>query len=910
MRKICGIARIRLLFLLGLLAAAALATALPPAFADEPLVTSNGALEYTQDGDTVEIEEYRPGASPGAVQAAIDELASKGAVSIGPFAFSKADMDSLSLYGVKEIQREAFASSGVKEVLTDASLESIEAEAFSVSKLERIVLGESVANIGDKAFYNCAGLAEILVVDDEDAVFSDLGGALVQKAEGRLIQYPTGSDETEYTVPEGVAEIGSYAFAHAVNLERVVSDHPVSILEYAFSNCGRLAEADFSGSIGAGDPWLGVHAFDGCTALESVSLSVKDAQGDAFYGCTALRDLRFYDGLAALGDFAFEGCESLKSVSLPASLTELGLYPFSGCYSLEEIIVTGTAGTPGSYLNLGDDGVLFRDDGAASTLVRYPAGKQDESYFVPEGVSAIGDGAFDGAGALKGIALRDVKAIGESAFSRCEGIEAMELPDGLEEIGDGAFSETSIRELHVPVSVARIGTGNGGAAFVGMESLEALSFAHGMTSLPERVFYEIGLADGSHIDIYVPMSVIEVVPYPAGGEIVYMPRLGDVTVYGVEGSYILAWAAENLGGQMIGTIAADITGYVAQAYRLVPYQYIITTLIPDNRNLRFVVVDASKLPPGMGLMADGQFYGAPSKLSGANAFTFEVKVYFTLFGEGDHILGEYLMDWQEIRIAVSEPDDGDLAELSEAYYSIDEFVGAPGAGGGYVLVASPGGIVGDQDFLIRDSDEDIALGLSNFRYFKDFWLDGIPLVSGPALAPGQEPGDEDYHASDGSTRVTVYAKTFLRLDAGVHTIAAEFMIPNESGDGKPDTQRVVAQKFRLDIAGGGKDNGGNNNGGGRGSGGNGAGGAGAADADAGAGGAGAAGADPGAGGAGVAGADLGAGGAGVAGADAGAGGAGVAGADPGAGGAAAGAGILLDGLPVGEGGLYYFEIDG
>ncbi|MDR2295604.1 MAG: S-layer homology domain-containing protein, partial [Clostridiales Family XIII bacterium] len=68
------------------------------------------------------------------------------------------------------------------------------------------------------------------------------------------------------------------------------------------------------------------------------------------------------------------------------------------------------------------------------------------------------------------------------------------------------------------------------------------------------------------------------------------------------------------------------------------------------------------------------------------------------------------------------------------------------------------------------------------------------LTRGPTTDPNAE-----YDARDGSTVVTVYAKTLQALDNGEHTAAAEFMIPDPNGG--PAVQHVAAQKFPLELTG-------------------------------------------------------------------------------------------------------------
>ncbi|MDO5151049.1 MAG: leucine-rich repeat domain-containing protein [Oscillospiraceae bacterium] len=75
-----------------------------------------------------------------------------------------------------------------------------------------------------------------------------------------------------------------------------------------------------------------------------------------------------------------------------------------------------------------EDGVLFDKD--KKTLLKYPAGKADEEFTVPEGVETIAPHAFDGCKNLKKVELPEsVKEIGKGAFEDVEDDEEVNLAD-------------------------------------------------------------------------------------------------------------------------------------------------------------------------------------------------------------------------------------------------------------------------------------------------------------------------------------------------------------------------------------------------------------------------------------------------------------------------------------------------
>lgn len=50
-----------------------------------------------------------------------------------------------------------------------------------------------------------------------------------------------------------------------------------------------------------------------------------------------LREIRFTDGVTAIGQFAFAFCSGLKSIELPEGINELGSHAFACCISLEKV---------------------------------------------------------------------------------------------------------------------------------------------------------------------------------------------------------------------------------------------------------------------------------------------------------------------------------------------------------------------------------------------------------------------------------------------------------------------------------------------------------------------------------------------------------------------------------------------
>ena len=108
------------------------------------------------------------------------------------------------------------------------------------------------------------------------------------------------------------------------------------------------------------------------------------------------------------------------------------------------------------------------------------------SLVIPDSVTSIGDGAFDGCSSLCSLVIPDsVTSIGKSAFYDCESLSSLVIPDSVTSIGDKAFKNcTSLSSLIIPDSVTCIGD----SVFSGCCSLESLVIPCSVVNLKGNPF--------------------------------------------------------------------------------------------------------------------------------------------------------------------------------------------------------------------------------------------------------------------------------------------------------------------------------------------------------------------------------------------------------------------------------------
>lgn len=268
------------------------------------------------------------------------------------------------------------------------------ADGFLVDDhVEVVSLPATLMYVSGAAFTGATAL-EAVTVHPDNQIYASIRGVLYDKVALALVCYPQAIEEYSFEVPDGIKEIGDYAFAWALELLSVtLPDSIVRIGDYAFL----------------------------FTDISSVDFLFR---------------------LETIGKGAFFGCTDLTEISLPASLRSIGDEAFAFT-ALSSFSIIGE----NPYFQT-IDGVLFSKDG--TTLVAYPASHQDYgTYTIPESVTRIGNSAFSYALLDQIVLPPSVEFIGEDAFLGSE-IDEIKLPDSITYIGEGALDICSYLEnIHV-----------------------------------------------------------------------------------------------------------------------------------------------------------------------------------------------------------------------------------------------------------------------------------------------------------------------------------------------------------------------------------------------------------------------------------------------------------------------------
>lgn len=320
-----------------------------------------------------------------------------GVTSIGSFAFYNCrNLETVYISDtVTSISDNAFFNSGIKSITVPKgvtslgnfafsnchslesiaflnTLTSIDYYAFSgCESLKEVTLPESLSSFAPNTFSSCPALKSINI-DEENAYFASQNGVLFDKNKETLIKYPQGKTETSYSVPDGATALSSYAFEGAYNLKEIIL--PASLSS------------------------LGSFSFRDCESLESIVIpdSVTTLEGQLFYGCN-----------------------NLKEITIPKSVVSVSKQVFEETPLLQKITVDA-----GSENYCSESGVLYNTD--KTTLIKYPSGKSDSHFLMPDSVTRIESRAFKESNSLESVFLpKSVTYIGSSAFDGCSSLEAV-----------------------------------------------------------------------------------------------------------------------------------------------------------------------------------------------------------------------------------------------------------------------------------------------------------------------------------------------------------------------------------------------------------------------------------------------------------------------------------------------------
>ena len=369
-----------------------------------------------------------------------------------------------------------------EKIVSVEVLEGVTSIDFSwCTNLIEINIPDTVKRVD--SFYQCEKLRKITLPDTvtmiRNAAFSDCDML------------------SSINLPKGITHIEADTFRGCWALDNVVIPEGVTgIGESAFSECSSLKNITIPSSVKS----IGRNAFSMCYELKNITIpnGIKTIEEGAFRSCY-ISNIVIPESVTSIGDRAFYSCGYLKEITIPDSVTEISDTAFEGADEVRFL------GKKGSYAEeyAKEKNIPFRsvdediaDSGQCGENLTWTLDKEGlliiggigemkdwdsfrgpfnrnfkiKKVILKEGVTSIGDNAFDSCENLKEIVISDsVVTIGREAFDNCVNLGNIHIPESVRRIEDLAFhSCTSLKSAVIPDSVTEIGD----SAFTGCSNLK------------------------------------------------------------------------------------------------------------------------------------------------------------------------------------------------------------------------------------------------------------------------------------------------------------------------------------------------------------------------------------------------------------------------------------------------------
>ena len=341
-------------------------------------------------------------------------ILNEGITGIEQYAFYDCELlEEISIPGtVTTVGNSAFyRCKNLKSIEIPEGVTKIDGSAFIFcSSLEQIKLPQSLTSIGSGAFDNCTSLISVELPDNaiissdtfkecknlSDIVISDTNnnyivknGILYNKNMTRILCYPAGIKDTEFSVPDTVKTIGDFTFYGAKVLESInIPDSVTNIGTDAFGECSGLKEAVIPDSVTS----MGEAVFYKCTSLEKVKLSVNITSPNpaVFQYCSSLKEVVLPESMKFISFFMFSYCKEITNIVLPDKLNSILRSAFQNCDNLKNITV------PKNVTTIQDYAFGYYYDEQSATYKKYDdftisgyAGSKAQEYAEENGIRFI-----------------------------------------------------------------------------------------------------------------------------------------------------------------------------------------------------------------------------------------------------------------------------------------------------------------------------------------------------------------------------------------------------------------------------------------------------------------------------------------------------------------------------------------
>lgn len=177
----------------------------------------------------------------------------------------------------------------------------------------------------------------------------------------------------------------------------VIGDKVTSVGAGAFYYFTALTDVELGNTV----EFIGKAAFTNCTALRNINFPANlKYVGDSAFNNDLLHSengFNFPDGMLYIGNEAFRSAFKENEVSIPASLSFIGEDAFANTFVSAFAVDENNS----NYASV--DGVFY--DKSVTTLINYPADKQDTLFEIPDSVTTIQKNAIEVTNTLEKIII-------------------------------------------------------------------------------------------------------------------------------------------------------------------------------------------------------------------------------------------------------------------------------------------------------------------------------------------------------------------------------------------------------------------------------------------------------------------------------------------------------------------------
>ena len=272
------------------------------------------------------------------------------------------DKDDKLLLSWEELEEEYGITDAIELGLDNVEMQNATYVIEQIEGANKLVIGESVEEIGWMAFFDCKNLASIIIPDSVTRIWE----MAFWEAVGLI----------SVIIPDSVTSIGYQAFLDCSNLKNITLSKNITRIEKdTFAGCNSLTSITIPKDV----TFIDDGAFNS-SGLTSITIPSKVANmGDSVFGGSELTNVIIEPGVTRIGNSAFSGCSKLKSVTIPESVSVIDDWAFMDCSSLVSVTI-------------------------------------------PNNVTRIGSMTFFGTGLTSIMIPRNVTYIGEDAFGGCENL--------------------------------------------------------------------------------------------------------------------------------------------------------------------------------------------------------------------------------------------------------------------------------------------------------------------------------------------------------------------------------------------------------------------------------------------------------------------------------------------------------